>query len=250
METKHYLFVLIFVLIFGTFFQTFYILSKLKTLNAEIIHQRDEIEKLSNQKEKKVDLKENFEKFQSIVNQKLTIMSKNIKKEIQLQIEKFKKLEISISSLHQEGSVISALLDRHIEDELKEKYKDNIKKRLLTLKTSKSIFQDIQKNQFPSGCDDQKFLVCKMRQDCGFGCQLHKIMSCLNVALSTKRVLAINSLKWTYFNVENDHYKCPKEKNKETDYFWRCFLRKVTHCKLNENELRNALDFTHQLHEK
>lgn len=241
----------IFVIILGTLFQSFFLVSKLNVLKKELSENTLQVNEIKGTKEEKQkNLQNEHFNFQKKVTKQMKNILYNVQKEIQSQFAKLNHLETKISSLDREFSIISTLLNKHIEDEVKEIYKSNSKKRALSIQTSKSLFEQIFKNQFPSSCEDKKFLICKLKEGCGFGCQLHKLMSCMIVALETQRVLVINSLKWWYFSYKNDYPKCFNKNSKDIDFYWKCFLKKVTHCKLTEEQIRNSLDFSDKLNQQ
>ena len=56
----------------------------------------------------------------------------------------------------------------------------------------------IQKIQNPINCDTTRKLICQLNKGCGFGCQIHHAIYCLNTALATNRTLILETKSWRY----------------------------------------------------
>lgn len=56
----------------------------------------------------------------------------------------------------------------------------------------------IHKLQNPINCETAKKLVCQLNKGCGFGCQIHHVIYCLNTALATNRTLILETKLWRY----------------------------------------------------
>ncbi|KAF5294269.1 hypothetical protein FQR65_LT10855 [Abscondita terminalis] len=54
--------------------------------------------------------------------------------------------------------------------------------------------------QNPVDCKNSKKLVCHINYSCGFGCQIHHLVSCMIVAYGTQRTLILKSNNWRYHN--------------------------------------------------
>ncbi|KAF5294267.1 hypothetical protein FQR65_LT10853 [Abscondita terminalis] len=52
--------------------------------------------------------------------------------------------------------------------------------------------------QHPVDCKNAKKLVCNLYYGCGFGCQIHHLISCMMVAYGTQRTLILKSNRWQY----------------------------------------------------
>lgn len=82
-------------------------------------------------------------------------------------------------------------------------------KRIKTTKLKTKIQGEIERLQNPSSCLSRKKLICKMKNNCGFGCQMHHLMYCLVTSYFTKRVLLIDSKDWSYNKNGLDTYFKP-----------------------------------------
>ncbi|KAF5294264.1 hypothetical protein FQR65_LT10850 [Abscondita terminalis] len=52
--------------------------------------------------------------------------------------------------------------------------------------------------QNPVNCKSAKKLLCEINYKCGFGCQIHHLVSCLILAYGIQRTLILRSTKWQY----------------------------------------------------
>lgn len=67
-----------------------------------------------------------------------------------------------------------------------------------SVKLSEVIQARLSELQNPSDCNKAKKLVCDLTKGCGFGCQMHHILYCLQAAFFTKRTLILDSYGWQY----------------------------------------------------
>jgi len=56
----------------------------------------------------------------------------------------------------------------------------------------------IHRLQNPVNCETAKKLICQLNKGCGFGCQLHHVVYCLNAALATNRTMILETKMWRY----------------------------------------------------
>lgn len=61
------------------------------------------------------------------------------------------------------------------------------------------IQKRLHKLQHPEDCKTAKKLLCTLKNSCGYGCQVHKVLFCFMTAYATKRTLIINPNSWSYF---------------------------------------------------
>ena len=54
--------------------------------------------------------------------------------------------------------------------------------------------------QHPQWCRSARKLVCRLKRNCGYGCQIHRVLFSFIVAYATKRTLIIDSSDWLYSN--------------------------------------------------
>lgn len=66
------------------------------------------------------------------------------------------------------------------------------------IQLAESVQKRLKELQNPADCDNAKKLVCDLTKGCGFGCQMHHILYCLQAAFYTKRVLILDSYGWQY----------------------------------------------------
>jgi hypothetical protein len=60
------------------------------------------------------------------------------------------------------------------------------------------LFAALKKQQHADDCSQRKRLACNLNKHCGFGCQIHHLLHCLNVAVGSGRTMAIVSDDWMY----------------------------------------------------
>lgn len=65
-------------------------------------------------------------------------------------------------------------------------------------KFSETVQSRLVQLQNPSDCSKAKKLVCDLMKGCGFGCQMHHILYCLQAAFYSKRTLVLDSYGWQY----------------------------------------------------
>ena len=65
-------------------------------------------------------------------------------------------------------------------------------------KLKERVQSTIHKLQNPPNCETAKKLVCQLNKGCGFGCQIHHAIYCLNTALATNRTLILETKLWRY----------------------------------------------------
>jgi glycoprotein 6-alpha-L-fucosyltransferase len=69
--------------------------------------------------------------------------------------------------------------------------------KLIASNLSREIQKRFNESQNPVNCNDRKFIVCDLL-DCGFGCQMHQLVYCLNEALKQNRTLLLDDKNWKY----------------------------------------------------
>ncbi|KAK4882686.1 hypothetical protein RN001_006005 [Aquatica leii] len=52
--------------------------------------------------------------------------------------------------------------------------------------------------QNPLDCENARKLVCTISYRCGFGCQMHHLISCMILAYGMQRTLILESTGWQY----------------------------------------------------
>ncbi|KAK3604699.1 hypothetical protein CHS0354_008259 [Potamilus streckersoni] len=70
------------------------------------------------------------------------------------------------------------------------------------LKESLELGEIIQKRlnslQHPKNCQKAKLFVCEMKNNCGFGCQLHHVVYCMITGYANNRTVVIPATHWQY----------------------------------------------------
>jgi glycoprotein 6-alpha-L-fucosyltransferase len=90
-------------------------------------------------------------------------------------------------------------------------------RRLESSQLAASVQARLTELQNPSDCELAKKLVCDLTKGCGFGCQMHHILYCLQAAFYTNRTLILDSYGWQYNPDGIDAYFKPLS-NKCTQY--------------------------------
>ena len=62
------------------------------------------------------------------------------------------------------------------------------------------VLKRLHKLQHPQWCRSARKFVCRLKKDCGYGCQIHNVLFSFIVAYATKRTLIIDSSDWLYSN--------------------------------------------------
>ncbi|KAF5294268.1 hypothetical protein FQR65_LT10854 [Abscondita terminalis] len=71
--------------------------------------------------------------------------------------------------------------------------------RIKEINNLSDIIQDrLSYLQNPVDCENAKKLVCQINYFCGFGCQMHHLISCMTLAYGTQRTLILKSINWQY----------------------------------------------------
>lgn len=65
-------------------------------------------------------------------------------------------------------------------------------------KLKERVQSTIHRLQNPISCESARKLVCQLNKGCGFGCQIHHAIYCLNTALATNRTLILETKMWRY----------------------------------------------------
>lgn len=77
-----------------------------------------------------------------------------------------------------------------------------------TRKLRDQIEHELDMLQNPKDCSSAKKLHCKIRDFCGFGCQINDLVYCFQSAYASKRTLVVDSRNWTYDrNGFGDYFK-------------------------------------------
>lgn len=77
------------------------------------------------------------------------------------------------------------------------------------IELSDIVLKRLHKLQHPQWCRSARKLVCRLKRNCGYGCQIHKVLFSFIVSYATKRTLIIDSSDWLNSNQGWDAYFQP-----------------------------------------
>lgn len=100
----------------------------------------------------------------------------------------------------------------------------------------------------PKDCSHQKYLICEMDNGCGFGCQIHKLTTCLLLSYEMNRILIIDSRNWTKYHENNNEEYCKRhlENGKRIDDSYTCFFQPLSNCTLSKEIVDNSPFYTEE----
>ncbi|CAK5039379.1 unnamed protein product [Meloidogyne enterolobii] len=117
----------------------------------------------------------------------------------------------------EEKRILERQIIRYLSTEQQLYIQNRKEKELLTM--GEKIQSALNRIQNPDNCSNSRILVCKLEQNCGFGCVMHHVSYCLSIASGAGRTLIFEDEgnKWAY-NVQ-----------------WNEIFEQITNCSYLEN---------------